>query len=382
MSVTVPMPSHRGHMPPVMENVALATLAVPRSTLIVPPPRADATLNEKACGDPMCGVPRRLNRIRSNALASVAVPTVDRTFAPIRSWSTRIAVVSPSRTSTSGRASVGMNPCTNALYVSLISRCDSAAIVPNTSELLPEPETPVNTVSRRFGMTTLTSLRLFTRAPWTRIRSWVSATGVEGGESVVWARRIGVLIARGWRVAGGDNLPQVGGRAGHRRRLPGAPARRPIATSQRPGERVPVRRQRWRDLDGARDVDAPPAVGGLERRDHRVEDVERERARRPLRPVPADRARQLEDPDATTHRGLGERDGLDARTRVDDELAAERVRVRRHEDGLGRRHLELVSTDGGVEREDARRGRAPGELVQGGDVGWDPDRKRLAGPRA
>ena len=32
-----------------------------------------------------------------------------------------------------------------------MSRCDSAAIVPNTSELLPEPETPVNTVSRRFG---------------------------------------------------------------------------------------------------------------------------------------------------------------------------------------------------------------------------------------
>ena len=27
----------------------------------------------------------------------------------------------------------------------MIIRCDSAAIVPNTSELLPEPETPVNT---------------------------------------------------------------------------------------------------------------------------------------------------------------------------------------------------------------------------------------------
>src|SRR5882762_10104668 len=54
-------------------------------------------------------------------------------------------------------------------------RCDSAAIVPNTSELLPEPETPVNTVSRRLGSSTLTSLRLFTRAPVTRIRSWLSA---------------------------------------------------------------------------------------------------------------------------------------------------------------------------------------------------------------
>jgi hypothetical protein len=58
----------------------------------------------------------------------------------------------------------------------LISRCDSAAIVPNTSELLPEPETPVNTVSRRFGITMLTSLRLFSRPPCTRIKSWLSAT--------------------------------------------------------------------------------------------------------------------------------------------------------------------------------------------------------------
>jgi hypothetical protein len=58
----------------------------------------------------------------------------------------------------------------------LIIRCDSAAIVPNIRELLPEPETPVNTVSRRFGISTLTSLRLFTRAPCTRIRPWLSAT--------------------------------------------------------------------------------------------------------------------------------------------------------------------------------------------------------------
>src|SRR4029079_16634647 len=112
----------------------------------------------------MCGVPIRLNRMRSMALASVTVPTVDRGLAPIRSWSTRIAVVSPSNTSTSGRPIVGMKPCTNALYVSLINRCDSAAIVPNTSELFPDPETPVNTVSRRFGMSRLMSRRLFSRA--------------------------------------------------------------------------------------------------------------------------------------------------------------------------------------------------------------------------
>src|SRR5690606_29865071 len=49
-------------------------------------------------------------------------------------------------------------------------------MVPNTSELLPEPETPVKTVRRRLGISTLTSLRLFSRAPCTRISSWPSAT--------------------------------------------------------------------------------------------------------------------------------------------------------------------------------------------------------------
>ena len=73
------------------------------------------TLNEKAVGGPMCGFPSRLNRMRSIALASVAVPTVERGLAPIRSWSTMMAVVRPSRKSTSGRASVGMKPCTKAL---------------------------------------------------------------------------------------------------------------------------------------------------------------------------------------------------------------------------------------------------------------------------
>src|SRR3954462_1550301 len=126
--------------------------------------------------------------MRSIAFASVTVPTVERAFAPIRSWSTMIAVVSPSSTSTSGRARDGMNPCTNELYVSLIIRCDSAAIVPKTSELLPEPDTPVNTVRRRLGISTLTSWRLFTRAPWTRIRSCVSAVAVIA-ITVGWGRR-------------------------------------------------------------------------------------------------------------------------------------------------------------------------------------------------
>src|SRR5262245_26083129 len=48
-------------------------------------------------------------------------------------------------------------------------------MVPKTSDDLPDPETPVNTVSRRLGIARLTSFRLFTRAPWTRIESWPSA---------------------------------------------------------------------------------------------------------------------------------------------------------------------------------------------------------------
>ena len=46
-----------------------------------------------------------------------------------------------------------------------MSRCDSAAMVENTSDDLPDPETPVNTVSRRLGISMLMSLRLFSRAP-------------------------------------------------------------------------------------------------------------------------------------------------------------------------------------------------------------------------
>ena len=38
----------------------------------------------------MCGFPSRLNTMRNMALASVAVPTVERGSAPIRSWPTMI----------------------------------------------------------------------------------------------------------------------------------------------------------------------------------------------------------------------------------------------------------------------------------------------------
>jgi hypothetical protein len=103
-------------MPPVMlKSRRSFTVRPPRSRVTAPAPLIEATLKENAWGEPTCGCPSRLKRIRSIALASVAVPTVERGSDPIRSWSTMIAVVSPSSTSTSGRASVGMNPCTKAL---------------------------------------------------------------------------------------------------------------------------------------------------------------------------------------------------------------------------------------------------------------------------
>ena len=75
-------------------------------------------------------------------------------------------------------------------------------MVLKTSELLPEPETPVNTVSLRLGISMLTSLRLFSRAPWTRMRSWLSATvaALFGAGGVVFFRV--AMLARlvvGWR---------------------------------------------------------------------------------------------------------------------------------------------------------------------------------------
>ncbi len=105
-------------MPPVMVNVRPTARPSPRSKVTAPLPRAEGTLKENALGGPTCGWPSRLKRMRSMALASVAVPTVERALAPIRSWSTRMAVVRPSSTSTSGRSRRGMKPWTKALYVS------------------------------------------------------------------------------------------------------------------------------------------------------------------------------------------------------------------------------------------------------------------------
>lgn len=66
-----------------------------------------------------------------------------------------------------------MKPCTKDEYVSLISRCDSPAMVSKTSEDFPDPETPA-TVKRRFGMLTETLRRLFSLAPVTTMASWAT----------------------------------------------------------------------------------------------------------------------------------------------------------------------------------------------------------------
>ena len=61
------------------------TIVSPVDVVRVPLVWLVGMLNENAFGEPICGCPSRLNRMRSIAFASVAVPTVDREFAPMRS---------------------------------------------------------------------------------------------------------------------------------------------------------------------------------------------------------------------------------------------------------------------------------------------------------
>ena len=98
---------------------------------------------------------------------SVTVPTVERLLPPIRSWPTTMAADRLPSASTSGWGMLGRKFWMKAVWDSLSSRCDSAAMVPKTSEDLPDPETPVKTVICFFGMSTETSRRLFSRAPRT-----------------------------------------------------------------------------------------------------------------------------------------------------------------------------------------------------------------------
>jgi hypothetical protein len=72
-------------MPPTMLKLRRSFVSrPPRSMVTAPAPLIEATLNENAWGEPMCGFPSLLNRMRSIAPVSVAVPTVERGSAPIR----------------------------------------------------------------------------------------------------------------------------------------------------------------------------------------------------------------------------------------------------------------------------------------------------------
>src|SRR5690349_19347974 len=75
--------------------------------------------------------------------------------------------------SASGWAMRGRKLRTNRLKFSLSRRWDSAAMVSNTSEDLPDPDTPVKMVIWRLGIFTLMSLRLFSRAPRISINSCI-----------------------------------------------------------------------------------------------------------------------------------------------------------------------------------------------------------------
>src|SRR5699024_11492464 len=102
------------------------------------------------------------------------------------------------------RGGRGMSACTRALRVSLIVRWGAAAMVSNTRELFPEPDTPVHTVILRLGVSRATPVRLSSRAPTTRIRSWLSARWVlRVADSVVVAIE-GFSSAR-WSGPGGSS---------------------------------------------------------------------------------------------------------------------------------------------------------------------------------
>src|SRR5690625_5454623 len=67
MSETAPRPSQRGHMPPSRLNVALTAFLPP--TEMAPWEVTEGTLKEKALGEPTCGSPSLLNKMRRKALA-------------------------------------------------------------------------------------------------------------------------------------------------------------------------------------------------------------------------------------------------------------------------------------------------------------------------
>src|SRR3954471_10403200 len=108
---------------------------------------------------------------------SVTVPTVECDPPPRRFWSTITARLRFSIASASGGGYFGRKPRMKRLKFSYSCRCASVAIVSKTMDDFPEPETPVKMVICRFGMRSVTSFRLFSRAPR------ISMDAVMGGRS-------------------------------------------------------------------------------------------------------------------------------------------------------------------------------------------------------
>src|SRR6266498_894569 len=123
------------------------------------------SLKENRLALPTGGRPTREKSRRSTVAISVTVPTVEREPPPSGFWSTTTAMLRFLISSTCGGEMRGRKLRTKTLKFSFNRRCDSLAIVSNTIEDLPEPDTPVKMVIFRLGMRRVTFFRLFSRAP-------------------------------------------------------------------------------------------------------------------------------------------------------------------------------------------------------------------------
>ncbi len=126
-------------------------------------------------------MPAREYSIRSEFEIVVTLPTLDRVLAVPRCCCRATAGGRPSIESTWGTPACSNSRRAYGATDSRYRRWASAKIVPNASDDLPEPETPVNTTSASRGTSTSTSFRLCSRAPRTRTNR--SRDGIAGGGS-------------------------------------------------------------------------------------------------------------------------------------------------------------------------------------------------------
>src|SRR5262245_25674555 len=96
---------------------------------------------------------------------SVIVPTVERGLEPTVFWSIDTTGERPLTKSTSGFLSWPTNRFANVDIDASNRRCPSAYTVSKASDDLPDPLTPVTTISLSRGISTSTFFRLFSRAP-------------------------------------------------------------------------------------------------------------------------------------------------------------------------------------------------------------------------